>query len=52
MVEQFESNLAEPLPDEVSEMELELIRRKRIAMENEQARSRMAGFVEMERARG
>jgi len=32
-------------------MELEMIRRKKIAMENERARSRMGSFMEMERAR-
>lgn len=51
VIETLEEKLDEVLPDELTAEQIELARRKRIALENEQARGRMAGFMEMERTR-
>ncbi len=48
-IEEIESHLAEPLPDEVSADELERRRRRRIAEENRSATERLAGLTNLER---
>lgn len=51
IIEGIEDQLAEPLPDEVSEQDLELRRRRRIAEENEAAVARIAGMSDLDRSR-
>ena len=47
VIEQLEEKLDEVLPDELTPEQVELMRRKRIAMENQRATERLAGFTQM-----
>lgn len=52
VVEAYEKLLAEPLPDELSPVEMEQLRRQRISEENQKAIDRMTGRASMARGDG